>query len=303
MISGCVGPRGDGYQPGVADDRRARPRPTTPSRSGSSPTAGADLVTAITMTHAEEAIGVARAARGRRHARASCPSPSRPTAGCPRASRCGDAVAAVDAATGGGPAYYMVNCAHPTHFDERCSTTTLAGADPRRPGQRLDAEPRRAGRGRRTSTPATRRLVPATPSCARACRTSPCWAAAAEPTHRHISAIGRACPGRSRSRDPDRRAGVAATATSVDIERRSAALSLRRPELLGPARATSVFRSDSWSVNNGWRSLAPQRLQRVRGSRYSPTRTSRRPTASGTPHCAASLRRSAQLREHGLELR
>src|SRR3546814_18347979 len=27
-----------------------------------------------------------------------------------------DAIAAVDAATGRGPAYYMINCAHPTHF-------------------------------------------------------------------------------------------------------------------------------------------------------------------------------------------
>ena len=28
----------------------------------------------------------------------------------------GEAIEAVDAATGGYPAYYMVNCAHPTHF-------------------------------------------------------------------------------------------------------------------------------------------------------------------------------------------
>ena len=27
-----------------------------------------------------------------------------------------DAIGAVDAATGNGPAYYMINCAHPTHF-------------------------------------------------------------------------------------------------------------------------------------------------------------------------------------------
>jgi S-methylmethionine-dependent homocysteine/selenocysteine methylase len=29
-----------------------------------------------------------------------------------------DAVAKVDAATGAAPAYYMVNCAHPTHFED-----------------------------------------------------------------------------------------------------------------------------------------------------------------------------------------
>jgi len=32
-------------------------------------------------------------------------------------ARYGAALPQVDDATGGGPAYYMVNCAHPTHFD------------------------------------------------------------------------------------------------------------------------------------------------------------------------------------------
>jgi S-methylmethionine-dependent homocysteine/selenocysteine methylase len=35
----------------------------------------------------------------------------------PTGQTLGDAVAEVDAATGGAPAYYMINCAHPTHFD------------------------------------------------------------------------------------------------------------------------------------------------------------------------------------------
>jgi homocysteine S-methyltransferase len=29
-----------------------------------------------------------------------------------------DAVQAVESATGNAPAYYMINCAHPTHFDD-----------------------------------------------------------------------------------------------------------------------------------------------------------------------------------------
>ena len=29
-----------------------------------------------------------------------------------------DAIEAVDGATGDGPAYYMINCAHPTHFED-----------------------------------------------------------------------------------------------------------------------------------------------------------------------------------------
>ena len=36
----------------------------------------------------------------------------------PDGTSLGDAIEAVDAATGGYPAYYMVNCAHPTHFAE-----------------------------------------------------------------------------------------------------------------------------------------------------------------------------------------
>jgi homocysteine S-methyltransferase len=30
----------------------------------------------------------------------------------------GDAIEQVDRETGGAPAYYMINCAHPTHFEE-----------------------------------------------------------------------------------------------------------------------------------------------------------------------------------------
>jgi S-methylmethionine-dependent homocysteine/selenocysteine methylase len=34
----------------------------------------------------------------------------------PNGRSLGDAIAAVDAATGSSPIYYMINCAHPTHF-------------------------------------------------------------------------------------------------------------------------------------------------------------------------------------------
>ena len=67
VISGCVGPRGDGYDP----DRRCRPRsarPTTPQQIRTFADTAADLVTAITMNYADEAIGVARAARAGGHA-------------------------------------------------------------------------------------------------------------------------------------------------------------------------------------------------------------------------------------------
>jgi homocysteine S-methyltransferase len=76
----------------------------------------ADLVTAITMTYPAEAIGVAQAARA-----VDMPvviSFTVETDGTlPSGERLADAITAVDAATAAAPAYYMVNCAHPTHFE------------------------------------------------------------------------------------------------------------------------------------------------------------------------------------------
>ena len=85
------------------------------------------MVTAITMTNAREAIGVARAA-----AKAGLPvaisftvetDGRLPTgqSAAPRRSR------EVDAATGDAPAYYMINCAHPTHFATACSQAAERG--------------------------------------------------------------------------------------------------------------------------------------------------------------------------------
>ena len=77
--------------------------------------AGADLVTVMTMNYVEEAIGVARAAKA-----AGMPVVVAFTVETDGRLRTGmglgEAIAACDAATGGYPAYYMVNCAHPTHF-------------------------------------------------------------------------------------------------------------------------------------------------------------------------------------------
>ena len=65
-ISGCVGPRGDGYVPG----EQMLPAQAEAYHSDQIDTmlsAGADLITAITMTNSAEAIGIVRAAsrRGR----------------------------------------------------------------------------------------------------------------------------------------------------------------------------------------------------------------------------------------------
>jgi S-methylmethionine-dependent homocysteine/selenocysteine methylase len=75
------------------------------------------MITAITMTYAEEAIGVTRAARA-----AGMPvaiSFTVETDGrLPSGQVLKDAIEQVDMATNSAPAYYMINCAHPTHFED-----------------------------------------------------------------------------------------------------------------------------------------------------------------------------------------
>ena len=115
VISGCIGPRGDGYVPGklmsiaeATDFHGAQVRTFAASE--------ADMVTAITMNYAEEGIGVAAAAKA-----AGIPSAISFTVETdgrlPSGQPLGEAITAVDAATGHAPAYYMINCAHPTHFE------------------------------------------------------------------------------------------------------------------------------------------------------------------------------------------
>jgi S-methylmethionine-dependent homocysteine/selenocysteine methylase len=115
VVSGCVGPRGDGYVPGEtmsAAEAEAyhgeaiRVLADTP----------ADMITAITMNYVEEALGIARAAS--RAGMPSCIAFTVETDGrLPTGQALGDAIAQVDAETKNGPAYYMINCAHPSHFD------------------------------------------------------------------------------------------------------------------------------------------------------------------------------------------
>ena len=61
VVSGCVGPRGDGYDPGIAMTPAAAERYHA-VQIGTFADTTADQVTAITMTNAEEAIGIVRAA-------------------------------------------------------------------------------------------------------------------------------------------------------------------------------------------------------------------------------------------------
>lgn len=114
VISGCIGPRGDGYSPGntmtIAEARQYSSWQVNLLKN-----AGADQVSALTMNYIEEAVGVALAAKD-----AGIPVAISFTVETDGRLPTGDtleaAIEAVDNATGNYPAYFMVNCAHPDHF-------------------------------------------------------------------------------------------------------------------------------------------------------------------------------------------
>jgi S-methylmethionine-dependent homocysteine/selenocysteine methylase len=121
VISGCIGPQDDGYNPAERLSAAAAQAYHSTQIATFSDTA-ADMVNAMTMTYADEAVGVTRAAM-----EAGMPvaiSFTVETDGTlPSGQALGDAVEEVDRETEGGPAYYMINCAHPTHFDAVLETS------------------------------------------------------------------------------------------------------------------------------------------------------------------------------------
>jgi len=114
VISGCIGPKGDGYlidekmSPDEAEKYHT-PQITTFSHTE------ADLVTAFTLNYNEEAIGIVCAAQD-----SKIPIVIGFTVETdgklPSGQTIKDAIETVDNATNKYAAYYMINCAHPTHF-------------------------------------------------------------------------------------------------------------------------------------------------------------------------------------------
>jgi S-methylmethionine-dependent homocysteine/selenocysteine methylase len=116
VISGCVGPRGDGYVPSSAMtdvDGESYHSEQIQVFAGSA----ADMISAVTMNYVEEALGIVRAAR-----RADMPvaiSFTVETDGrLPTGQSLRSAIEEVDAKTDQYAAYFAINCAHPTHFDD-----------------------------------------------------------------------------------------------------------------------------------------------------------------------------------------
>lgn len=114
VISGNLGPRGDGYVVGRTMSAEAAQAYHAPQVETFASTA-ADLVSVFTMTYVEEAIGVVRAAEAAGMPVAvsfTVETDGRLPSGMPLS----EAIEAADAATGAYPVYYLINCAHPSHF-------------------------------------------------------------------------------------------------------------------------------------------------------------------------------------------
>lgn len=115
LVGGVIGPRGDAYNVGRTPDA-AESEDYHSEQILTFKKAGADLVTAATFSSIAEVIGLARAAK-------AAEMPVVISFFVARGGKLNggetleEAIRTVDAATGGGPAYYMINCTHPSEFE------------------------------------------------------------------------------------------------------------------------------------------------------------------------------------------
>lgn len=115
VVSGNLGPRGDGYRVAAAMNVQ-QALAYHAEQINIFKAAHADMVAAFTMNYAEEAIGIALAARD-----TGIPVAISFTVETDGRLPSGDtlmqAILRTDAATDGYVTYYMINCAHPEHFE------------------------------------------------------------------------------------------------------------------------------------------------------------------------------------------
>ena len=192
LISGNLGPRGDGYAADqhITSDEAANYHAW---QINSLVDAGVDMITALTLPETEEAIGIVRA----------CQAANVPTVisftvetdgRLPNGQSLRNAIEAVDEATDKGPAYYMINCAHPTHFEQvlkgdatwlerirgiRANASCMSHAELDNSETLDDGNPEELGQQYRL----LRNLLPNLTVLGGCCGTD----------HRHVEAIARAC--------------------------------------------------------------------------------------------------------------
>lgn len=114
LISGAVGPRGDGYKAGRMDAYEAEDYHH--HQVSAFAEAGADLVSAYTLSTADEAVGITKAAVGA-HIPVVISFTVETDGRLASGKELGATIQEVDRRTHGAPAYYMINCAHPIHFE------------------------------------------------------------------------------------------------------------------------------------------------------------------------------------------
>lgn len=192
VVSGNLGPRGDGY---VADRRMSvkQARAYHTSQIETFAATDADMLAAFTMNYVEEAIGIVQAAQS-----ADMPvaiSFTVETDGrLPSGDTLAEAIERTDTETGGHTAYFMINCAHPTHFQDvlqdadgwhlriggvRANASRCSHAELDEATELDDGNPAELGAEYVT----LRTLLPNVTVVGGCCGTD----------HRHIEAIGRAC--------------------------------------------------------------------------------------------------------------
>jgi len=114
VIEACIGPRSDAYRPTLLmSEDEAEEYHASQLRALAD--TGCTQVSALTLTHPEEAIGITRAATA-----TGLPVVVGFTVETdgrlPNGASIEDAIVAVDRATDGAPKGFMINCAHPSHF-------------------------------------------------------------------------------------------------------------------------------------------------------------------------------------------
>ena len=137
LVEALVGPRGDGYAPGgMMSAEEAQVYHAVQLRALAD--SAVDQVAAMTITDAEEAVGIVRAARS-----VTLPITigfTLETDGrLPSGQALGEAIEQVDRETDGGASQFMINCAHPTHFADVLAAGGVSARRDRIGGLRANA--------------------------------------------------------------------------------------------------------------------------------------------------------------------
>ena len=114
VLNAAIGPQGDAYAP-EAEVAVAQAEEYHAKQLGWLAATDVDMITAMTFTQSDEAIGVVRGA-GKVGLPVVVSFTVETDGNLPTGQPLGEAIRAVDDATGTAAAYFMVNCAHPDHF-------------------------------------------------------------------------------------------------------------------------------------------------------------------------------------------